>query len=52
MPEAGDIWMNTTEGKFYVWDGADWEVQDVENIDFSDFGEDPIEAYDRAMGVV
>ena len=52
MPEAGDIWMNTTEGKFYVWDGADWEVQDVENIDFSDFGEDPVEAYDRAMGVV
>ena len=51
-PLAGDIWMNTNEGKFYVHDGADWSEADVENIDFNDFPESPADAYDRAMGVV
>lgn len=51
-PLAGDIWMNTTEGKFYVFDGADWSMEDVENIDFDDFPIDHDAAYDRAMGVV
>jgi len=49
---AGDIWMNTTEGKFYVFDGADWELADVEDIDFNNFEPDHEAAYDRAMGVV
>jgi hypothetical protein len=51
-PLSGDIWMNTSEGKFYVFDGADWNLEDVENVDFSDFIPDHEAAYDRAMGVL
>jgi hypothetical protein len=50
-PVVGDIWMNTGEGKFYVYDGTDWQLEEVEDIDFADF--DSLEAaYDRAMGVL
>jgi len=52
MPDAGAIWMNTTEGKFYVFDGTDWNLEDVEHIDFENFPLDLDAAYDRAMGVV
>ena len=50
-PDVGTIWMNTDEGKFYVYDGSDWELQEVENVDFNDFS-DPVADYDRAMGIV
>ena len=52
MPDAGDIWMNTTEGKFYVYDGSNWNLEDVEHVDFDKFKPDHDAAYDRAMGVV
>ena len=51
-PDPGDIWMNTDEGKFYVWDGSDWNIEEPEHIDFDAVIFDPVEAYDRAMGVV
>ena len=50
-PDPGAIWMNTDEGKFYVYDGSDWNLEEVEEIDFNDFP-DPIGDYDRAMGIV
>lgn len=52
MPDPGDIWMNTDEGKFYLFDGAVWELADVEDIDFTNMEPDHEAAYDRAMGVV
>lgn len=52
-PDVGTIWLNTNGGIFNVWDGDDWIEQDAEHIDFDQLDIfDPVEAYDRAMGVV
>lgn len=52
-PDVGSIWLNTNGGIFHVWDGGDWIQQDAEHIDFDKIDLfDPVEAYDRAMGVV
>lgn len=52
-PDVGSIWLNTSGGLFHVWDGDDWIEQTPEHIDFDNLDLfDPVEAYDRAMGVV
>ncbi len=53
QPDVGSIWLNTNGGSFYIWNGDDWEQYSPDNIDFDSLDIfDPVEAYDRAMGVV
>lgn len=52
-PDVGSIWLNTSGGLFHVWDGDDWIQHDAEHIDFDNLDLwDPVEAFDRSMGVI
>ena len=54
---AGDIWYNTTEELFYVFDGFYWTAVADDNMDklmdtLTEERDDPIEAYERAMSIL
>lgn len=56
----GDLWYNTVDNDFYVFDSGIWEVipnhlavvNMVLNNTTEEDKEDPVKAYDRAMGVI
>ena len=54
---AGDLWYNTTDNEFYVFDeNLTWVIIDnkdeITEIIMKDDDDDPVKAYDRAMGVI
>ncbi len=56
-PDAGDLWYNTSDNNFYVFDQGIWDpVMDedtVFNLIVQDEDEDdPIKAHDRAMSII
>ena len=57
-PMPGDLWYNTLDNNFYVFEAnSTWDVVADENSVFDliiheGMTEDPIKAYDRAMGVI
>lgn len=57
-PNVGDLWYNTNDNEFYVfdydfkWDKIVDETTVFDIIAEEGNGEDPVEAYDRAMGII
>lgn len=57
-PEPGDLWYNTSDNNFYVFENnMKWVMVDDSTIVFDillnkSIKEDPIKAYDRAMGII
>lgn len=54
--DAGDVWYNTNDETFYVFDGFYWQavIDDVDTLvgTLTKEADDPIEAYDRAMSIL
>ena len=57
-PSPGDLWYNTSDNEFYVFDDARrWITVDNDDlvtniIMHDDVADDPYKAYERAMGVL
>lgn len=53
---AGDVWYNTNDETFYIFDGFYWRAarDGIDGLveDLAKEIDDPLEAYDRAMSIL